>query len=148
MFIGPNDENFVTPAQWRDEREKYAVMSAAAEVARKTFAQAILLASDVRWLKSETFCEHFKINAPRIPEEVAAYQQQYLAILREYDGQMKNLPRQLWQEAVIVAIKGPRCGTHTILAPYDRGPNDTVHYLPPENDFARTEMNLIPEWWH
>jgi hypothetical protein len=148
MFIGPENEVFVTPAQWRGERDKYAVMSAAAEVARKTFAQAIVLASDSRWIKAETFCEHYKINPPRTHEEVAAYQQQYLAILREHDGQMKNLPRQLWQEAVIVALKGPRCGTHTILAPYDRGPNDTVHYLSTENDFARTEMNLIPEWWH
>jgi hypothetical protein len=152
MFIGPENEVFVTPAQWRGEREKYAMMSAAAEVARKTFAQAIMLASDTRWVLFEPFNNYFHVEPPRSMEraETDAYQQRYLAILREHDGQVKNLPRQLWSEAVMVAIKGPRCGTHHIMAPYDRGPNDTVHYLPPERDQdnARTQMNLIPEWWH
>jgi hypothetical protein len=148
MLIGPEDEVFAIPAGWRDEQEKYAMMRAAAEAARKLFAQAIMLASDTRWVLSDVFCEHFKIEPPNGTEAgFKAYQQRYLAILREYDGQMKNLPRQLWQEAVMVAIKGPRCGTHTRMAPYDQGPGDTVHYLPLEKHDSRSQMNLIPEWW-
>jgi hypothetical protein len=150
-IIGPNDEVSMGVALWRNEQEKYAMMSAVAETARKAFAQAIVLVSDTRWVMSDVFCKHFKIEPPAslTPENLKAYQKQYLAILREHDGQMKNLPRHLWREAVMVAIKGPRCGTHTLMAPYDQGPNDSVHYLPvemPQGD-RRQQMNLIPEWW-
>jgi hypothetical protein len=151
IFIGLEDQVAVTPAGWRSEEEKYAMMRAAAEAARLTFSQAIAVASDVRWVVSDAFCEHFQIEHPRSmePAHIEEFQKRYLAILSEHDGQVKNLPRQLWKEAVMVAIKGPRCGTHARLAPYDRGPGDTVHYLPrdPEEEH-RYQMNLIPEWWH
>jgi hypothetical protein len=149
-IIGPNDESFVTPAHWRDEAQKYAMMRAVAETARKLFAQAIVVASDTRWVESDTFCEHFKIEPMRSAAraDVEEFQQRYYAILREHDGQIKNLPRQLWKEAVMVSIKGPRCGTHAMMAPYDRGPNDKVHFLPREEGLEhRYQMNLIPEWW-
>jgi hypothetical protein len=151
-IIGPNDESFVAIAGWRDEQQKYAMMRAAAEMARQLFAQAIVLASDVRWVRSDAFSEHFKIEPPTslTRENVETYQKKYLAILREHGGQVKHLPRQLWKEAVMIAIKGPRCGTHALMAPYDQGPNDTVHFLPCEKnpEDHRYQMNLIPEWWH
>jgi hypothetical protein len=145
-IIGPNDEIFVAGAAWRNEQQKYAMMEAIADTARKLVAQAVVFVSDARWLLSAQFCDHFKIEQPG---NVEAYKQQYLAILREHGGQMKNLPRHLWREAVTVGIKGPRCGSHVLMAPYDQGPNDTVHYLPAEmpKGEPRYEMNLIPEWW-
>jgi hypothetical protein len=149
-IIGPNDESFVAAATWRNEQQKYAVMDVAAETARKLFAQAIVLASDTRWVLSDAFCDHFKIQPPSAENGgIAGYKQRYLAILNEHGGQMKNLPRQLWKEAVTVGIKGPRCGSHCRMAPYDRGPNDQVHYLPVDmsQENHRYEMNLIPEWW-
>jgi hypothetical protein len=150
-IIGPNDESFVAVANWRNEQEKYAMMRAAAETARKMFAQAIMLASDTRWVLFEPFNNYFHVDPPRSMEraDVEAYQRRYLVILREHGGQVKHLPRQLWSEAVMVAIKGPRCGTHSIMAPYDQGPNDTVHYLSAEilKRDRREQMNLIPEWW-
>jgi hypothetical protein len=56
----------------------------------------------------------------------------------------------------MVAIKGPMCGTHSELAPYTKGPGDTVLYLPRDKSpfnkedgkDLRERMNLIPEWWH
>jgi hypothetical protein len=151
MIIGPNDESCVTPANWRNEQEKYAMMRAATEAARRLFAQAIVVVSDTRWIMSDVFCEHFKVEPPNGTREgFDAYQKHYLAILHKHGGEMKNLPRQLWQEAVTVAIKGPRCGAHVRMAPYDCGPGDKVHYLPPEprEGEQRIQMNLIPEWWH
>jgi hypothetical protein len=52
-----------------------------------------------------------------------------------------------------VAIKGPRCGTHTVMAPYTQGPGDKVQYLLPDQsplgkrDDDTWRMNLIPAWW-
>jgi hypothetical protein len=151
MLIGPNDETYVTAVGWKNEADKYAMMRAAADVARETFAQAIVLVSDTRWVMSDVFCAHFKIEGPDGSREgFKAYQKRYLDILREHGGQMKNLPRQLWNEAVMVAIKGPRCGTDTLMAPYTQGPGDKVLYLPPKErgEDYRHHLKLIPEWWH
>lgn len=157
MFIGPNDEVAISPAVWKDEADKYAMMARAAEAARLTFTQAIVLVSDTRWLQSDVFCEHFKITPPMSSsdDDVKVFQKRYYAILREHGGQIKNLPRQLWNEAVMVAIKGPRCGTHSVMAPYIQGPGDKVQYLPcdkkplnQDGDTFKAQMNLIPEWWH
>ncbi len=154
IFIGPNDEVSVSPALWSNEADKYALMERAAEGARRTFAQAIVLVSDTRWIESDVFCEHFKIN-PTTDDghfDLTKYQEQYLAILRQHGGKMKNLPRQLWREAISVAMKGPRCGTHCVMAPYIQGPGDKVQYIPKpsklgEDDANKYEMRLIPEWW-
>lgn len=156
MFVGPNDETCIAPITWRNEDEKYAKMAAAADTARRMCAQAIVLVSDTRWLKSDKFNEHFKIEGPTVPitdRSIREYQSRYLDILREHGGQMKNLPRHLWSEAVMVAMKGPRCGTHSILAPYTKGPGDKVQYLAPEEPRLgggadwKQRMNLIPAWW-
>jgi hypothetical protein len=157
MFIGPNDETTAMAVGWKNEEEKYRMMATAAEYARRSFCQAIVLISDTRWVTSDAFCKHFNIEPPASGQafDVDAFQKRYLDILRQHDGQMKNLPRHVWHEAVMVAIKGPRCGTHTRMAPYDRGPGDTVHYLPTdeppfghrEGTEYRQHMRLIPEWW-
>lgn len=156
MFVGPNDECVLGAMTWRDEREKYAKMAAAAEAAKGMFAQAIAFVSDTRWLQSDKFNEHFKIDGPAKPfndKNMREYQTRYYAILREHGGQIKNLPRHLWNEAVVAAIKGPRCGTHTRLAPYIQGPGDKVQYIPPtgamgaKDDNWEERMNLIPAWW-
>jgi len=157
-FIGPDDEAIVAAITWRDEAEKYEKMRYAAEAAKITFSQAIMLVSDTRWLRSDDFNEHFKIEGPTKPlneKHMMEYQDRYYAVLRQHGGQIKNLPRHLWSEAVIVAIKGPRCGTHTVMAPYTQGPGDKVQYLPPDKsplakkdtDTWEEQLNLIPAWW-
>jgi hypothetical protein len=156
LLIGPYDETTVIPIGWRNEADKYAKLEIVADAARRTLSQAIVLISDTRWLQSNAFCEHFKIDPPRStePADVEEFQKRYLAILSQHDGQIKNLPRHLWSEAVMVAIKGPMCGTHSLLAPYTQGPGDKVRYLPREDQPFRKDsqtwkekMNIIPDWW-
>jgi hypothetical protein len=159
IFIGPNDETVIGPMTWRNEAEKYEKMALASDAAKAMCAQAIAFVSDTRWLQSDKFNEHFKIEGPATPltdKTVKEYQTRYYAILSNYGGLIKNLPRHLWNEAVMAAIKGPRCGTHSILAPYTQGPGDRVQYLTrDQSKFAgernpeewKEHMNLIPEWW-
>jgi hypothetical protein len=147
IFIGADDSIAVAAVGWNNERDKYAMLERAAEVARLTFAQAIVLVSDTRWITSDVFCAHFKID-PATVADVKAYQKVYLDILRQHDGQLKNLPRHLWNEAISVVLKGPMCGSHTRMAPYQKGPGDKVQYLPSDDREKKTEIHLIPEWWH
>lgn len=149
IVIGPQDESAAFPVIWNSDREKEIKMQSFAAAARHTQAQAIALISDTRWLMSDLFTLHFGL--PDVAKVgVEEFQKRYLTIMETmFDGQIKNLPRELWNEAVLVAIKGPKIEPQTRMESYNCGPNDSVVFTgdSPQSEMGTMQINIIPDWW-
>jgi hypothetical protein len=148
VFVGPEGEVGTLNMTWNDEREKYAKMRAVSKVAKEMFCTAIVMISDTRFVGSDKFGSYF--HMPPIKEiGISAWQKEYKTILNGiYGGLIKNLPRELWTEAVITVIKGPRIPCQSRMAPYVEGPNDSIKFIDCEDlpkDSAR--FDLLPDWW-
>ena len=151
IIIGPDDQRAIVPLNWKDAREKQGKMHVLSCAAAELHAQAIILITDTRWTKSDIFALHFGMKDV-LEQGVEEFQKQYWAILSSmFDGQIKNLPRELWNEAVLVAIKGPAIEPQTRMASYLQGPNDDVVFTgdSPQSDqeMWKTELYVIPDWW-
>jgi len=109
---------------WTNEKEKYQMAAAANLEARKAHAKSLSFVSDVRWVKSDRFCEYFKFDKA-IAKNFDAYHREYKRILAAHEGQVKNLPREVWEEAICVFTNGPGIPVTVQMAPYREGPNDT-----------------------
>jgi hypothetical protein len=147
--IGPNHEQAIVPLRFSDDREKYAMMQALSVAARKEGAAAIAIVSDVCFTRSDRFCKHFGLADPGV-SDLAELQRAYLRILRDdYGGEVKNLPRELWGEAICVAIKGPLIPAKSKMAYYREGEGDTVEWFDEEKrgGIAEADFNLLPDWW-
>lgn len=150
IVIGPNLQVVAQPVTWSDNREKYLKMKAWAEAAKMSDARALALVSDTRWTESDVFADYFKI--PNVKDlGVEEYSKIYNQILHKppYNGEVKNLPRQLWNEAIVIAMKGPRMKMQTRFARYVEGPRDTIQWLlpVPGMEYKETQFNLVPDWW-
>jgi hypothetical protein len=151
LAIGPNFEAASFPAMWRNEQEKYHVMRVVSDVAKDTFSRAVVLVTDTRWTTNEEVQDFLGIKS--ISEiGLEAWQKQYRRILTEkYDGQVKNLPRQYWHEAIVVIMKGPELKGKIPMriALYERGENDAIRWLLPKKgtEYGASHFNLLPDWW-
>ena len=149
VVFGPEGEKAVLPLNWRDANEKWKKMNAVAKAAKDTEAQAIVLITDSRWVKGDIIGLHLGI-APIEEIGVAEFQKRYWSILSgKFGGQIKNLPRELWNEGVLVAIKGPQIEPQMRMACYNQGPHDDVVYVAGDSpqDNGVTQLNVIPDWW-
>jgi len=101
-----------------------------------------------RWLKGEVFCEYYKLDPPT-RENYDAYRRDYHRIRAAHGGEIKNLPREVWEEAVVVYTNGPGIPIQIQMAPYKEGPNDTIEWLPLEDrhkpDGGKSDM--LTDWW-
>jgi hypothetical protein len=152
VFLGPNFETAFAPAMWNNEAEKYHVMRGVSEVAKQMLCRAVVLISDTRWTNNLEVAEF--LGLPPLKEiGLEAWGKQYSRILSEkYDGQLKNLPRQYWHEAIVIIMKGPELkGKIPMrLAEYERGPNDSIHWIATtevNEDRGAAKFNLLPDWW-
>jgi hypothetical protein len=151
-MLGPNFETASIPAIWKNEEEKYHVMRGVSYTAKKSLCRAVILISDTRWTTATPELAEF-LGIPPLDEiGVEAWGKRYSrAITERFDGQLKNLPRQFWQEAIVIVMKGPELHGKIPLrmAQYERGPNDSIHWLPmKQDDDARAmHFNLLPDWW-
>jgi hypothetical protein len=109
---------------WTNEKEKYQMAAAANLEARKAHAKSLSFVSDVRWVKSETFCEYFKFDKALV-KNFDAYRREYQRILAAHEGQVKK------------------------MAPYREGPNDTIEWLPvPYEEYnSRAKSDMLTDWW-
>jgi hypothetical protein len=151
LVIGPNLESATLPIQWGSNREKRALMTAISLAAKDANASAVLLINDTRWCESEKFTDYFHI-APISEIGLEAWQEEYGEIIRGiYGGSMGNLPRELWNEALIVSGKGPLVGEKSVIAFYREGRNDSVEWI--ENPMKtsggdiQTKMYMLDDWW-
>lgn len=148
VFVGPEGEIASQSLTWNDEREKYAKMRAVSEIAKKTLTVAIVMISDTRFTKSDKFGEYFHL--PPISEiGFEQWQKEYKTILNGiYGGLIKNLPRELWTEAVLTVIKGPQIPCQSRMAAYTEGPNDSIQFIETADMKSDgTKFNLLPDWW-
>jgi hypothetical protein len=150
-MIGQNFEAATVPALWKDEAEKYHVMRNVSALAKLSFTRLVVLITDVRWTTSPEVAKFLGI--PELEEiGVEAWGKQYTRVLTaRFGGEVKNLPRQYWHEAVCVVMKGPELKGKIPLrmAHYERGPNDSIHWLPTKSDtdYSGMHFNLLPDWW-
>lgn len=150
-LIGPSFQTVRLPLAWQSMDEKYHTMYIAGLLAKVTGAKGVMVMSDSRWLKSEDFCHHFKLSVPRTEEGSKAYYEEYRKILKRYGGEMGNLPRHLWSEAMLVVLK-TRTNVRVKTQLYTRGSGTGVMWLPDQikQDIGSTatyEDRLIPDWW-
>ena len=148
VFVGPTGQVGSVPLTWSDEREKYAKMKAVSQVAKDTFCAAIVMISDTRFVQSEKFEKYFHL-APVSETGFEGFQKEYITILNGiYGGLVKNLPRELWTEAVVVVIKGPLIPARNRMAAYIEGPNDSIQFIETKDMKSDgTKFNLLPDWW-
>lgn len=149
VVIGPTGEVETVPITWRSEREKYAKMKAVSETAKETFCSAVVMISDAQWTNSQEFSAYFHL--PPISEiGLEGYKKEYTTIVNGiYGGLIKNLPRELWTEAVVLAIKGPRIPCTLRMAPYIEGPHDSIQFVETKDKLSMDTVafNLLPDWW-
>ena len=148
VVLGPNLEVSSLPVTWRDEREKYAKFKAVSKAAQETFAQAVCLITDVRWVEDKRASE--MLGIPPLEEVgIEAFGQNYKRVVTErFGGYLGNAPRGLYSEAIIIIMKGPRLGGPQMLsAPYEEGPNDTIRWLKQPVETKAHNFNLLPDWW-
>lgn len=148
MAIINGDEVTIMGLAWKDEDEKYAMAAAANARARATHATSLSFVTDARWVKAATFCEYFRLDPPD-KTNVDMFSRHYHRILAAHGGQVKNLPRQVWEEAVVVFTNGPGIPLTIQMAPYREGPNDTIEWLPSDEprhgETGRSDM--LTDWW-
>jgi hypothetical protein len=145
--IGPSGEQGLMPLRFKNNKEKYMLTAALSAAARDAGAAAIAIVTDVRYVLFADFCKHFRVA------KTADYQEAYLRILNDqFGGEMVNLPRELWREALTVAIKGPHIVPARMkMAFYREGAGDTVEWYEDSEKFEEgkgyAEFGLIPDWW-
>jgi len=149
-FIYGDDEVTIMLMDWKDTKTKYEMAMFANLQARLTKAKSLSFATDTRWVKSDVFCDYFKLPRPN-KNNMDAFRAIYHNKLAEYGGQVKNFPREIWAEAVTVFTNGPGIPVTIQMAPYKEGPNDTIEWLPREGQH-NTEKNygksdLLTDWW-
>jgi len=138
---------------WRNNREKYLMAAGANLAARKQKAKSLSFVTDSRWVSSEDFAKHFHLPDPQVSKDVEGFVDTYHRILKEHGGEIKNLPREVWQEAVVVFTNGPGIPLTIQMAPYVEGENDTIKWLedspskPKNNDEHRSKSDLLTDWW-
>lgn len=147
VFLGPNLEPATQSITWANENEKYAKMRAVSRVAKEMFCTAVILISDTRWVEDQKIAPLLGIPTA---EEVGGERFQELyskAIAERFKGYVGNMPPEWYSEAIIVVAKGPTCGILSQFAPYEKGPNDGIHWLKSDAKIAQQRFNLLPDWW-
>jgi hypothetical protein len=144
------DEVSIMMLPWKDDKEKYQMAAAANAMARKTKAKSLSFVTDTRWVDGAKFSAYYHFD--QITEKNAEqFQRDYHRILKAHGGQVKNLPRELWQEAVVVFTNGPGIPLTIQMAPYEEGENDTIRWLPrafDDGDSSGGKSDMLTDWWN
>jgi hypothetical protein len=146
LVIGPHCEQAVLPMKWSTAREKRVMMAALSHAARSQNASAVVLITDVRWCDAQKFSDYFHLE-PVAKIGLEAWEKEYSEIIRGVYGNMSQLPRELWSEAVTVAGKGPLVGEQILMATYREGKNDSVEWVDEGPKKDAVNMYLLEDWW-
>jgi hypothetical protein len=146
-IVGPGGQVAEVPfMQWKNRDEKRLKMHILSALCKKVSATAALVVSDARYIVPEAFCEHFKLPFP----QTETFWDDYQRVMADFDYDMENLPRQLWEEALMVVAYGPRV-TKMMMAKYSVV-NRVYVFEPsemmPGGDHGKTQVEMIPAWWH
>ena len=147
LFLGPMFEVASIPAMWGNENEKYRLMGAVSETAKRTMSMAVILVTDTRWVESDKIAP--LMGLPK-PEDVGIekWQDLYTAALKKkFNSYAGNMPPEWYSEALMVVAKGPGVGVIHRVAHYEKGANDSIKWVPASVTPDAVTMNLIPDWW-
>jgi hypothetical protein len=149
IVIGPNFEVATLPMTWTDEAEKYARMAEVSQVAKKTFATAVVLITDTRWVEGDKISRLLGIPTLKEAGGLEKWQPLYRrAVQQKFKGYLGNMPPEWYSEAIVAIAKGPVVGTITRSAHYEKGDNDRIRWCDGHNlEEFRTDFNLLPDWW-
>jgi len=136
----------VIAMQWKDNKEKYRMAAMVNHEARRRKAKSLSFVTDTRWVEGATFAEYFKLDDPQ-KMGMDEFQRTYHRILAAHGGEVKNLPRQLWKEAITVFTNGPDFPLTVQMASYEEGPNDSIIWLPPQLNHDGYKSDLLTDWW-
>lgn len=151
-IIGPNYEIARPPnLGWGSNEEKYRKMRMVALSCRLVQAKGVILASDMRFTRMDKVAAYY--NFPKYSNDAEGHrreQEHYRRVLKKHGGEMKNLPRELWQECVGVWLKTPEFGDEATYKYYERGPQQTIAWVPNEIlDGPKTggQIKMLEDWW-
>jgi hypothetical protein len=144
------DEITIMMLGWKDNKEKYQMAASANMMARTRKAQSLSFVTDSRWINSDAYGKYYNLPAPK-EMGVEKFMAHYKRTLAAHGGEMKNLPREIWDEAVVVFTNGPGIPITIQMAPYKEGPNDTIEWMPthPEWDGPdnKSKSDMLTDWW-
>lgn len=104
---------------------------------------AVLICADSRRVLSEEFNAYFGLGAVTDADEC---RRQYAAILKQHGGEMKYLPREVWKDAIMTAIKGPEIVPMMIETSYWADAEGRIVYGE-TREGAHPISNVLPDWW-
>jgi hypothetical protein len=142
-FINADDLTLVAMS-WNDNKEKYQMAAAIKTMARMQNATSLTFVTDGRAVKRKEFYKHFNIPADI---DYPNYHALYHKILREHGGEVKNLPRYLWHDILMVMTNGPEIPLTVQIQSYIEGENDTVKYTETDLIHDRYKSDLLTDWW-
>jgi hypothetical protein len=141
-----NPETHGGDLEWKEglDDTRRRVLQGIVILFRVTKLRAALVQSDVMMVDSPAFMAYFGLSTKLIAQQ---YQEEYLHILNErFDGTVANLPRELWQDCIVTAIKGPKVAPFMLCTPYHGGGDGEVVYEESvETDGG--EWGVLPDWW-
>jgi hypothetical protein len=146
-LVGPTWQRARLPFVWTSSDEKREMMAKVAYLARAMEAKGVLITSDARFIMSEDFTAHFKMEA-HTAENSKVWMEEYDRIMKRYDYEMVNLPRHVWRETILVALKTPQFGDEWKTQPYTKSGN-RIMWLPVEEGMegASVETKMLRNWW-
>jgi hypothetical protein len=142
-FINANKLTMVAMC-FNDHKEKYQMAAAIKTMARMQKATSLSFVTDGRTVKRREFFEYFNIQ-PDI--DYPTYKTLYLKILRDHGGEVKNLPRHLWHDILMVMTNGPEIPLVVQFQSYIEGDNDTVKYTETDLIHDSYKSDLLTDWW-
>lgn len=144
-IVGPGGEVANTPLRWTSENEKRRAMVALSLTCGMVGAKAAIVVSDSRFLNVPNFCKVFKIAEPK-PGTYEEWNQARHRIMEGFDHYMGNLPRETWDEALLVFIYGPKVKRFATIPYLTLG--DQLEFEPVRDDKeGAVTINMLPPWW-
>jgi hypothetical protein len=144
-IVGPKGEVATTPFVWNSERHKHLVMKLVSEMCKMLNAQAAIIVSDTRFLNVPGFCKCFQIPEPG-PGTWDAFHRERMKIMARFDYYFGNLPRETWDEALLVAIKGPRICRAAMTRYVNDGGKISFEPMNEMRD-GNVHVGMLPTWW-
>jgi hypothetical protein len=144
--VGSHGQIANTPLRWCDKQEKRRAMHVLSEVCKITNAQAAIIVSDARHLNVPGFCKRFNLPEPG-PETLDAFEKERLRIMQGYDFYMGNLPRDTWEENLMVMIYGPRVCRMGIVE-YTKSGDEIVFEPMMDNRDGEITVSMLQAWWN
>lgn len=151
LVVAPNGAKAILPLEWRSDQEKQISCAALCYAAKKVNAAAVVTITIAKWVDSTAFANYFHTTPfDGSKESYERHLAEYTEIMRTtYGGEIAMLPRELWDEALVVACMGPLIEDDSLMAAYREGKGNTIEWIPNDvmdNDHG-TKFQFIEKWW-